>query len=149
MKPMKRRVWQTAASAGLAVSLALGLTACPPTTPSKPRPSLVQTPSPTPRPSTKTIELRLIKKDKPVLELVLHDKSPIPARALDPVLVVGDRQVTDYRYKDAQTLVFTEPDPDALVDGSEIVFQWGVDPTPERERLEQVYEKSTLEVISP
>lgn len=59
-----------------------------------------------------------------VIELKVTSTEPIPARALDPVLVIGDHAITHYRYADPRTLIFTEPAPATLPAGP-ITFRWG------------------------
>lgn len=67
---------------------------------------------------------KLVKIDE-ILEFEVTAEQPIPARALDPVLVVGERLVTKYRYIAPNKLIFTEPRPRMLKDGSAVFFQWG------------------------
>ncbi len=62
-----------------------------------------------------------------IVEFELSSKEPIPARALDPVLVVGERAVTSYRYAGPSTLVFTEPDPSKLPRSAPVQFRWGTE----------------------
>ena len=60
------------------------------------------------------------------LEFVVTADEPFPARALDPVLHVGEVEVRDYRYVDMEnkTLIFTCPDPDKLEDGAPVYLQY-------------------------
>lgn len=62
-----------------------------------------------------------------IVEFELSARERIPARALDPVLLVGDRAVTSYRYADPSTLVFTEADPSKLPRRAAVQFRWGSD----------------------
>ena len=61
-----------------------------------------------------------------VVELRIESASPIPARALDPVLFVGDHPVTSYRYIEKNVILFTEYAPESLSDGKEVRLQWGL-----------------------
>jgi hypothetical protein len=79
-------------------------------------------------PVTMNIDGRLTQVSR-LVELVVTSAEPIPARALDPVLVVGDRVVHEYRYEAANRLVFTEPEPDKLKSGAKVRFQWGLKPS--------------------
>lgn len=65
-----------------------------------------------------------------VIEFRVTAAEPIPARALDPVLVVGERQITEYRYEAPNVLVFVEPRPDRLEPGAEVIVQWGREAPP-------------------
>ena len=69
-----------------------------------------------------------------VIEFRVRSPEPIPARALDPVLVVGERQITEYRYEAANVLVFVEPQPERLQAGGEVIFQWGRNAPPVLQR---------------
>jgi hypothetical protein len=69
-------------------------------------------------------------KTSTVVEWVLTSKEPIPARAIDPVLAVGTHLVREYRYEGVTRLVFVEPEPERLVPGAEVHFQWGTSPAP-------------------
>ena len=60
-----------------------------------------------------------------LVEFVVTSPAPIPARALDPVLVLGDRVVTEYRYQESNVLVFTEYEAEQLPDGELLYFRWG------------------------
>jgi hypothetical protein len=60
-----------------------------------------------------------------ILEFEVTAKESIPARALDPVLVVGERLVTSYRYAAPNRLIFIEHQPGVLKEGSAVYFQWG------------------------
>ena len=63
-----------------------------------------------------------------VLDFRVTSSQAIPARALDPVLVVGDVSVREYRYEDHdRTLVFTLYDPEKAKDGAAIYLQFGTD----------------------
>jgi hypothetical protein len=63
-----------------------------------------------------------------IVELVLTSPDPIPARALDPVIAVGNHLVREYRYEASNRLVFTEPEPAKLAAGAAVRFQWGTTP---------------------
>jgi hypothetical protein len=63
-----------------------------------------------------------------VLEFRVISSQAIPARALDPVLVVGDISVREYRYENRdRSLVFTLYDPEKAKDGAEVYLQFGTD----------------------
>lgn len=63
-----------------------------------------------------------------VLEFHVTSSQPIPVRALDPVLVVGEVSVREYRYEDRDhSLVFTLFDPEKAKDGAAIYLQFGTD----------------------
>lgn len=71
--------------------------------------------------------------------------APIPARALDPVLVVGDHLVRKYQYDEPNVLVFVEPVPDSLPNGEHVFFQWGTDAKPnERQATSLVFRAAQL-----
>ena len=115
------------------------------TGPAKPEGSSPASPSQTravdldQRPAGVRVVARRVRLDKPfeavtrgerirssdVVEFEVSAREPIPARALDPVLLVGDRAVTSYRYTDPKTLVFTEPDPSKLPRRAAVQFRWG------------------------
>ena len=60
------------------------------------------------------------------IEFVVTADEPFPARALDPVLHIGDVEVRDYRYTDMEnkTLIFTSTEPDRLQDGAPVYLQY-------------------------
>jgi hypothetical protein len=58
------------------------------------------------------------------LEFVIESKRPIPARAADPVLLVGETAVRDYRHAGPDALVFTTTDLDALPERAEMSLGW-------------------------
>lgn len=60
------------------------------------------------------------------LEFVIASKRPIPARAADPVLLVGDTPVRDYHYAAPDTLVFTTTELDTLPERAELVLAWSI-----------------------
>lgn len=63
-----------------------------------------------------------------VLEFRVTSSQPIPVRALDPVLVVGDVSLREYRYEDRDhSLVFTLYDPEKAKDGAPVYVQFGKD----------------------
>jgi hypothetical protein len=79
------------------------------------------------RPTTMILDGRRVEASV-VVEFVLTSPDPIPARALDPVIAVGDRLVREYRYEASNRLVFTEPEPAKLATGAAVRFQWGTSP---------------------
>ncbi len=61
-----------------------------------------------------------------LLEFRVASSEPIPARALDPVLYVGDTIVKEYRYADeGRTLVFLLYDPAKARDNAATYLQYG------------------------
>ena len=80
-----------------------------------------------------------------VVEFELSAKEPIPARALDPVLVVGERAVTSYRYTAPRTVVFTDPDPSKLPKRAEVQFRWGTDGP--AYKLDFKFDLGSLEIV--
>jgi hypothetical protein len=63
-----------------------------------------------------------------VLEFRVTSSQPIPVRALDPVLVVGEVSIREYRYENRdRALVFTLYDPEKAKDGAAIHLQFGTD----------------------
>jgi hypothetical protein len=80
-----------------------------------------------------------------VIEFELSASAPIPARALDPVVVVGDHLVREYSYNAPNVIVFVEPVPDSLPDGQQVFFQWGTDAKPsERQATSFVFRAAQL-----
>jgi len=65
----------------------------------------------------------------PAVEFVVTSEDRFPARALDPVLHVGNLEVRQYRYADIanKTLVFTLYDLGKLQDGVAVYLQYGGD----------------------
>ncbi|HEX5716127.1 MAG TPA: hypothetical protein VF179_08210 [Thermoanaerobaculia bacterium] len=81
-----------------------------------------------------------------VVELRVTAQRPIPAQALDPVLMVGERPVTEYRYEAPNVLVFTEPVPAKLPARAPVSFQWGQGPgAAGRQPTGFTFERSKLE----
>lgn len=63
-----------------------------------------------------------------VLEFRVTSAQAIPVRALDPVLMVGEIPLRDYRYEDRDhALVFTLYDPERAKDGAAVYLQFGND----------------------
>lgn len=63
-----------------------------------------------------------------VLEFRVTSSQAIPVRALDPVLMVGEVPLRDYRYEDRdRTLVFTLYDLEKAKDGAVVYLQFGND----------------------
>lgn len=63
-----------------------------------------------------------------VLEFYVTSSQAIPVRALDPVLMVGEVPIRDYRYEDHDhALVFTLYDPEKAKDGATVYLQFGND----------------------
>ena len=63
-----------------------------------------------------------------VLEFRVTSSQAIPVRALDPVLMVGEVPIREYRYEDHdRALVFTLYDPDKAKDGAAVYLQFGND----------------------
>ena len=63
-----------------------------------------------------------------VLEFRVSSSQAIPVRALDPVLMVGEVPIREYRYEDRdRTLVFTLYDPEKAKDGAPVYLQFGND----------------------
>jgi hypothetical protein len=63
-----------------------------------------------------------------VLEFRVTSSQAIPVRALDPVLVVGDVSLREYRYEDHDhALVFTLYDPEKAKEGAAVYLQFGND----------------------
>lgn len=63
-----------------------------------------------------------------VLEFRVMSSQAIPVRALDPVLMVGEVPVREYRYEDHdRALVFTLYDPEKAKDGAAVYLQFGND----------------------
>jgi hypothetical protein len=63
-----------------------------------------------------------------VLEFRVTSSQAIPVRALDPVLMVGEVPIREYRYEDHdRTLVFTLYDPEKAKDGAAIYLKFGND----------------------
>jgi hypothetical protein len=65
----------------------------------------------------------------PAVEFVVTSQDRFPARALDPVLHVGNLEVRQYRYADIsnKTLVFTLFELDKLNDDVPVYLQYGGD----------------------
>jgi len=57
------------------------------------------------------------------------DATRFPARALDPVLLVGALRFADYTYPRPGVLRFVAADASALPDGVEVAIQYGDDPS--------------------
>lgn len=79
---------------------------------------------------SQTFKFNGITKDiNQVIEYHIKTKEPIVARAIDPVLVIGDRQVTIYRYSnsDPNVIIFTDLEPEKTLEreSQEIHLQWG------------------------
>ena len=72
-----------------------------------------------------TVEVRRVA-GKAALELEVEADAPIPARAADPVLVVGSVTLREYRYVAADRLVFTTDSIDALPDRAEVQLGWSI-----------------------
>lgn len=84
-----------------------------------------------------------------IVEFRVVSSSPIPARGYDPVIVVGKHRVTDYRYVKQNELLFVEYQPDALQDGSDVFFQWGIRPVKQqRWKLSFIYELKKVERVN-
>ena len=63
-----------------------------------------------------------------VLEFRVTSSQVIPVRALDPVIMVGEVRVREYRYEDHdRALVFTLYDPEKAKDGAAVYLQFGND----------------------
>jgi hypothetical protein len=63
-----------------------------------------------------------------VLEFRVTASQPIPVRALDPVLVVGEFSLRDYRYENRdRSLIFTLYAPEKTKEGAAIYLQFGND----------------------
>jgi len=63
-----------------------------------------------------------------VLEFRVTSSQAIPVRALDPVLVVGEVSIREYRYENRdRSLVFTLYDPEKAKDGAAAYLQFGTD----------------------
>lgn len=63
-----------------------------------------------------------------VLEFRVTSSQSIPVRALDPVLMVGEVPLREYRYEDRdRALVFTLYDPEKAKDGAAVYLQFGSD----------------------
>ena len=63
-----------------------------------------------------------------VLEFRVTSSQAIPSRALDPVLMVGEVPLREYRYEDHdRSLVFTLYDPEKARDGATVYLQFGND----------------------
>ena len=63
-----------------------------------------------------------------VLEFRVTSSQAIPVRALDPVLMVGEVPIREYRYEDHdRALVFTLYDPEKAKDGAAVYLQFGND----------------------
>lgn len=63
-----------------------------------------------------------------VLEFRVSSSQAIPVRALDPVLMVGEVPLRDYRYEDHdRALVFTLYDPEKAKEGAAAYLQFGND----------------------
>lgn len=71
-----------------------------------------------------SITVRRTAADARALEFEVAAPSPIPARAADPVLLVGAVEVREYRYEKPNVVVFTAADAAALPDGAELALGW-------------------------
>jgi hypothetical protein len=60
-------------------------------------------------------------------EFLLESDQPFPARALDPVLHVGDVALESYQYRGGNVLVFVTGEPAKLPQGAVVYFQYGND----------------------
>jgi len=61
-----------------------------------------------------------------VLEFEVNSEDVFPARAVDPVLYIGDIEVREYRYTDTEnkTLIFTCFEADKLKDNAPVYLQY-------------------------
>lgn len=66
----------------------------------------------------------------PIYDFEVTADEPFPVRALDPVLVIGEVTLRDYRYKDIEnlTLIFTCSEPEKLAQGAESFVVYEGDP---------------------
>jgi hypothetical protein len=71
------------------------------------------------------------------VEFLVETDAPIPARALAPVLYVGDTPATEVTADDATHYRFVTLRPDALEDGASISLGWSG--RPPAERVETAY----------
>lgn len=60
-------------------------------------------------------------------EFVIESDKPFEARALDPVIWVGDVAIESYRYRSSNVLVFATGEPGKLPQGAVMYFQYGND----------------------
>lgn len=72
-----------------------------------------------------TVEVRRAH-GKAALELEVEADESIPARAADPVLVIGSVTLREYRYVAADRVVFTTDAIDALPDRAQVSFGWSI-----------------------
>jgi hypothetical protein len=64
------------------------------------------------------------------VELRVETSEPIPARAVTPILVVGETAINDYTTEGAKTYRYTAYQPERLVQGAPI--RWGWPGAPDR-----------------
>ena len=83
------------------------------------------------------------------VEFVVTSADRFPARALDPVLHVGNLELLDYRYADISnnTLIFTLFEPVSLPDNVPVYLQYGND-TRTRTDLPRFY-RSMIKPLTP
>jgi hypothetical protein len=108
------------------------------------------------------VEIQIVKLKVPLIRVVEGKKrtigeivefhvtaaEPIPARALDPVLAVGKRLVTEYRYVRPNVLVFTEYEAEKIFSGEVVYFQWGKSPAKEeRQATSVVFDREKIEKV--
>ncbi|MGZ8911095.1 MAG: hypothetical protein ACXW09_14065 [Methylococcaceae bacterium] len=86
-----------------------------------------------------------------LIEYRVSSSEPIPARAIDPVVMVGERAVTRYRYEKPNVIVFTDYESEKMLEKQDVRFQWGSSsprpPSGEKPPSAFIIIKSTLKSI--
>lgn len=98
-----------------------------------------------------SVAVRRAASDGEALEFEVASPDPIPARAADPVLLVGAVEVREYRYSQPNVVVFTATEVAALPDAGELALGWaaGKSPAVRSTRLGRFDKRSALSADRP
>jgi hypothetical protein len=98
-----------------------------------------------------SVAVRRAASDGKVLEFEVASPDPIPARAADPVLLVGAVELREYRYSQPNVVVFSTTDVAALPDTGELALGWatGQKPPVRATRLGRFDKRSALSADRP
>lgn len=64
------------------------------------------------------------KQTSQALEILVHTESPLPVRALSPVIYIGEVAVMDYKVAGRNLYKYVAFDPTVLVAGAPLTFGW-------------------------